>query len=160
MNDIEAMNFAIEQAEIAFAKNEVPVGAVLLYDGVIIARAHNEVEMRQDASAHAEMLCLSRATQHLKKWRLQGAILYSTLEPCTMCAGAIMQHRLKKVVWGASDLRQGAYGSWIDVSKRIHPIHQVEVAGGVLADASTNLLKSFFQKRRMECPYTKDYLMK
>lgn len=151
MNDAEAMKLALRQAEIAYEKGEVPVGAVLLLEGQIIAAAHNEVEMSQDAAAHAEMLCLRRAAQTLSGWRLTSCTLYCTLEPCTMCAGALIQHRVKKVIWGAHDLRQGAYGSWIDLRQKEHPIHQLEVEGGLLADESAQLLRAFFQERRSEC---------
>jgi tRNA(adenine34) deaminase len=160
MTDIEAMQLALDQARISFERGEVPVGAVLLLDGELIASAHNEVEALQDASAHAEMLCLRRSTQKLKSWRLLGATLYCTLEPCTMCAGAMILHRLKRVVWGAPDVRQGAHGSWVDLHKANHPIHTLEVERGILAEESAQLLKSFFQMRREECVSSKNYLMR
>jgi len=158
MSDLEAMRLALDQAKIAFEKGEVPVGAVLLLNGELIASAHNEVEGLQDASAHAELLCLRRAAQNLKRWRLLGATLYCTLEPCAMCAGAMYLYRLKRVVWGAPDLRQGAHGSWIDLRAANHPIHALEVESGLLAVESAQLMKGFFQKRRGECASTKNCL--
>lgn len=150
--DEEYMQRALEQARLAFAAGEVPVGAVLVHQGSVIAEAHNEVEGRQDASAHAEVLCLQRGAQKLSNWRLQEAVLYCTLEPCTMCAGAFFLYRLKRVVWGAPDLRHGAHGSWIDVRQERHPIHELEVSSGILKEECGDLMRAFFQKRRTECP--------
>ncbi len=139
---------AIKQAEIAFASAEVPVGCVITFENKIIAKAHNQVEMLKDATAHAEMICLTQASSYLNDWRLQEATLYTTLEPCIMCAGAIILSRVKRVVYSAKDLRIGANGSFINVFEKDHPIHNVEIVGGVLEDISSNLLKKFFQKRR------------
>lgn len=152
--DEEFMRRALDQARLAFAAGEVPVGAVLVLQGTIIAEAHNEVEGKQDASAHAEILCLQRGAQKLGNWRLQEAILYCTLEPCTMCAGAFFLYRLKRVVWGAPDLRHGAHGSWIDVRQERHPTHELEVSSGILREECGDLMRAFFQKRRMVCPTT------
>lgn len=148
MTDSEAMLLALEQARIAYDLGEVPVGAVIILGGQVIASAHNEVERAQDASAHAEMLAMRRAAFALKNWRLQEATLYCTLEPCSMCAGSMILHRLKKVVWAAPDLRQGAHGSWIDLRAKSHPIHNVDVDFGLMANVSAKLLRSFFQKQR------------
>src|SRR3990172_2440938 len=104
------MHEAIAEAKAAFAKGEVPVGAVLVKEGVVIARAHNLVESASDATAHAEMLCLKKGADFLKNWRLLGATLYCTLEPCPMCAGAMIHSRLERLVWGAPDVRCGAHG--------------------------------------------------
>jgi len=148
MTDEEAMLLALQQAKIAYDKGEVPIGAVLVLRGEPIALAHNEVEALNDASAHAEMLAIRRASQKLKNWRLQDSTLYCTLEPCPMCAGSMILHRVKRVVWGAPDLRQGAHGSWIDMTMKSHPIHNVEVDFGLFANESAKLLRSFFQKQR------------
>lgn len=142
------MREALEEAKIAFSKDEVPVGAILVSDGQIIARAHNLVESLQDATAHAEILCLQRASAHLLNWRLLKTTLYITLEPCCMCVGAILLSRVSRVVWGAPDLRQGADGSWVSVLSHRHPIHNVEVARGVLAQESAQLMKDFFKNKR------------
>lgn len=142
------MREALEEAKIAFSKDEVPVGAVLVADGQIIARAHNLVESLQDATAHAEILCLQRGSAQLANWRLLNTTLYVTLEPCSMCAGAILLSRVGRVVWGAPDLRQGADGSWVSLLSQYHPIHNVEVERGILAQESAQLMKDFFKNKR------------
>lgn len=138
------MKVALEEAEIAFEKNEVPVGAVLVYKDQIISRAHNQVESLQDATAHAEMLCLRKAASTLGNWRLLDSTLYCTLQPCLMCAGAIILSRVGRLVWGAPDLRHGA-----DLTHFLsHPIHKVDVCQGILGESSSLLLKKFFQRCR------------
>jgi len=144
------MHLAIKEAKKAYQMGEVPVGAVLVCNNEVIARAHNLVETRQDASAHAELLCISKASKNLNNWRLLNATLYSTLEPCSMCAGGIFLSRVGTVVWGAPDLRHGANGSWINLFEPTHPTHQVKTRKGVLADLSCELMKSFFQNRRCQ----------
>jgi tRNA(adenine34) deaminase len=146
------MREALEEARKAFDKGEVPVGAVLVVDGKIVARAHNLVETLQDSSAHAEMLCLKDGAKVLGNWRLLNATLYSTLEPCCMCTGAIFLSRVKVVVWGAPDLRQGADGSWVSLMNGSHPIHNPSIRRHVLVNESAQLLRDFFkQKRQKEC---------
>lgn len=142
------MREALLEAQKGFDTGEVPVGAVLVYQGEILARAHNRVEERQDASAHAEILCLRAGAEKLGNWRLQGAVLYCTLEPCAMCAGAMILARLDALVWGAPDLRHGAHGSWTNLLDKPHPIHQLTVRRNVLAEESARLMKTFFQQRR------------
>lgn len=142
------MRAALEEASQAFAKDEVPIGAVLVYNGEIIARAHNQVESLQDATAHAEILCLRQASKKLNNWRLLESTLYTTLEPCSMCAGALILSRVKNLVWGAPDIRQGAGGSWVDLLNIPHPIHNLSIKQGVLADESARLMKEFFQNKR------------
>lgn len=144
------MRAALEQAMIAFQKGEVPVGAVLVHKGEIIARCHNQVESRKDPTAHAELLCLQEGAKVLDNWRLLDAILYVTLEPCAMCTGALYSSRIKEVVYGAPDHRQGALGSWVNLRDRPHEIHNFVVKKGVCAEESAFLLKDFFQKRRQE----------
>jgi tRNA(adenine34) deaminase len=146
--DEEYMQQALLEAQKAFIKNEVPVGAVAVFKGEIIARAHNEVETLQDASAHAELLCLKRAAEVLGGWRLLGVTLYSTLEPCCLCAGAIFSFRIERVVWAAPDIRLGADGSWMPILSSSHPLHKVEVQRGVLSEPSAQLLREFFRKQR------------
>jgi len=146
--DEEYMKVALEEARIAFSKDEVPVGAVLVYNGEIIARAHNQVETLRDASAHAELLCLKEGARILKNWRLLKTTLYTTLEPCSMCAGALLLSRVEVVVWGAPDLRQGAGGSWVDLLSKEHPIHNLNIRTGVLADEAARMMKEFFQNKR------------
>jgi len=144
------MRAALKEAKKAFDRDEVPVGAVIVHEGKIIARGHNQVELLQDATAHAEMLCLTSAASELKNWRLQGATLYCTLEPCLMCAGAMFSSRIAKLVWGAKDLRLGANGSWVDIFSQKHPLHKIEVEGGVLEAECSAIMQEFFQMVRMK----------
>lgn len=144
------MQLAIEEAKKAYDKGEVPVGAVLVWNNEVIARAHNLVETRKDASAHAELLCMAAGAEKLNNWRLLNTTLYSTLEPCSMCAGAMLLSRIGTLVWGAPDLRHGAHGSWINVLDQPHPTHRIEVRKGVLADVCSDLMRSFFQNRRLK----------
>ncbi|HEU63879.1 MAG TPA: nucleoside deaminase [Chlamydiae bacterium] len=139
---------ALKEAKKAFDIDEVPVGCVLVHDNRIIARGHNQVEKLTDATAHAEMICLTSGSAHFNDWRLEDTTLYTTLEPCIMCAGAIINARVKRVVYSAKDLRVGANGSFIDVFKKKHPIHVVEIISGVLEEISSDLLREFFQKAR------------
>lgn len=142
------MQEALLEAKKAFLEEEVPVGAVIVRENLVIGAGHNRVESLKDATAHAEILALKSASQSMGDWRLLDTTLYVTLEPCVMCAGAIMQSRVKRVVFGAKDLRLGANGSFVDLFKEKHPMHQVVIEGGVLAEESSALLKTFFQKRR------------
>lgn len=139
---------ALKQAWKAFINNEVPIGAVLVHEGKIIARGYNQVELLRDATAHAEMLCITAGEAELNNWRLENTILYTTVEPCSMCAGAILLTRIPVLVWGAPDLRHGAHGSWVDLFEPIHPTHQVEVRKGVFQEICGQLLKDFFQIQR------------
>ncbi|PCI94271.1 tRNA-specific adenosine deaminase [Candidatus Aerophobetes bacterium] len=149
-DDSSYMKLALKQAKIAYKKNEVPVGSVLVCDGIILAKSHNLVEVMKDATAHAEMLCIKKASQMLGSWRLLGTTLYTTLEPCSMCYGAIMLSRVKRVVFAAKDIRHGACGSWVDLSKEKHPTHVLEINSGLYEDEASSLMKEFFQKRRHE----------
>ena len=142
------MSKALLQAEKAFDVDEVPVGAVLVYNNQIIARGHNQVEMLKDATAHAEMLCLTSGASYLNNWRLKGTTLYCTLEPCCMCAGAIMLARVERLVWGAKDLRLGSNGSYMDVFAQKHPFHEIKISSGVKEEEASLLMKSFFTKKR------------
>ena len=142
------MEEALKEARLAFEKDEVPVGAIIVVGGQIVARAHNLVESIRDATAHAERLVLSRASEALGRWRLNDATLYCTLEPCAMCAGALLSARVGCLVWGAPDLRLGANGSWIDLFAQKHPMHSLEVRSGVLAKESAALMQLFFTQKR------------
>ncbi|OJU82257.1 MAG: tRNA-specific adenosine deaminase [Chlamydia sp. 32-24] len=144
---------ALKQAWKAYQENEVPVGAVLVQNGQVIARGYNQVEKLIDATAHAEMLCLTSAESALNNWRLLETTLYITIEPCAMCAGAILLTRVSRLVWGAPDIRHGANGSWVDLFEKKHPTHQIEIKKGVLENYAAALLKEFFQKRRSEKRY-------
>ncbi len=149
-DDERFMVEALKQAWKAFEAREVPVGAVLVRDGRIIARGYNQVEMLNDATAHAEMLCLSAGAGAMDQWRLTEATLYCTVEPCSMCAGAMLLTRIKRLVWGAPDLRHGANGSWVDLFAKKHPTHTLEIQCGVLGELAAMLLKQFFEQRRSE----------
>ena len=148
--DEEFMQEALLEAKKAFEKEEVPVGAVAVYEGRIIARAHNLVESSKDASAHAEILCLREAARVLGRWRLFGVTLYSSLEPCCLCAGALLSFRADRLVWGAPDIRQGADGSFVHILSIPHPMHKIAIRRDVLSEPSKNLMRAFFQKRRRE----------
>jgi len=152
MNPIELdrqfMQQALEQAQLAALAGEVPVGAVLVRDGLVISRAFNKPISDHDPSAHAEILALRQAAMADENYRLPGATLYVTLEPCTMCAGAILHARLDRIVYGATDPKTGAAGSVLDVfsSKQIN--HQTSVEGGVMGEECGQLLRDFFKERR------------
>jgi tRNA(adenine34) deaminase len=149
MEDEHFMKVALENAKKAFELNEVPVGAVLVYQEKIIAQGYNQVEMAQDATSHAEINCIREAQQVLHNWRLNDCTLYTTLEPCLMCFGALTLSRVKKIVYGAKDLRHGACGGCFNLIEQAHPIHVIEVVGGVLKDEAALMLKDFFKKVRV-----------
>jgi len=149
-DDERFMIEALKEAWKAFQKEEVPVGAVLVHEGRIIARGHNQVEMLKDATAHAEMLCITAGEGAMENWRLANTTLYCTMEPCSMCAGAMLLSRIPVLVWGAPDLRHGANGSWIDLFDKPHPMHAMTIKRGVLEEFSAILMRDFFQKRREE----------
>ena len=148
MNDIAAMRLALDEARRAAAHSDVPVGAVVMHDGKMIASACNEREMRNDPTAHAELLALRGAADHLGSWRLDGCTLYVTLEPCTMCAGAIINSRISTLVFGAADLKAGAIGSLYNFATDPRLNHEPVVRHGVLAEESSALLQDFFAARR------------
>ncbi|MCB1119429.1 MAG: tRNA adenosine(34) deaminase TadA, partial [Chlamydiia bacterium] len=128
--DEKFMLEALKEAKKAYREKEVPVGAVLVHEGRIIARGYNQVEMLSDATAHAEMLCLTAAESALENWRLLKTTLYCTLEPCMMCAGAMLLTRIERLVWGAPDRRHGVDGSWLDLFTEKHPTHQIAITRG------------------------------
>jgi len=141
---------ALKEADRAYHKKEVPIGAVLVFEGRVIARGHNQVESLRDATAHAEMICLTAGSEALGAWRLSGTTLYCTVEPCSMCAGAMLLARIDRLVWGAPDLRHGANGSWVNLLAQEHPTHSIDVTSGVLAEPAALLMRTFFQERRRE----------
>jgi tRNA(adenine34) deaminase len=142
------MEAAIEQARRAAGAGDVPIGAVIVHDGVIIAAAGNRREADLDPTAHAEILAIREAAGVLGGWRLPGTTLYVTLEPCAMCAGAIVLARIPRVVFGAKDAKAGAAGSVLDVLAEPELNHHPQVTGGVLADQCGRLLTGFFAARR------------
>lgn len=142
------MQVALRQAQMAFEQGEVPIGAVIVHNGQVIAAAHNEREQNNDPTAHAEILVIQRAAKVLESWRLMDTTLYVTLEPCPMCAGAIMQSRIKQLVYGAMDIKGGATGSVMNVLDYTLWNHRVDVVAGVLEDECKDILKLFFKKLR------------
>ncbi|NLF66640.1 MAG: tRNA adenosine(34) deaminase TadA [Chloroflexi bacterium] len=142
------MRLALEQAAQAAALGEVPVGAIAVYDGRIIGAGYNRKESDQDPTAHAEMIALRQAAGYLRNWRLIGVTLYATLEPCPMCAGAMIQARLERLVYGAPDTRFGAGGTIVDVLGEPRFNHLVAVTTGVLEEEAAELLQGFFRRLR------------
>ncbi len=149
-DDEKFMLEALKEAWKAFRAEEVPIGAVLVYKGRIIAKGYNQVEILRDATAHAEMLCITAGEAALENWRLAETTLYCTVEPCSMCAGAMLLSRVPQLVWGTADLRHGANGSWVNLFEKPHPMHTIAIRSGVLQDYCASLMKGFFQKRREE----------
>ena len=148
MDDEFWMRQALDQAAAALELGEVPVGAVAVLDGSVVGRGFNRKESDQDPTAHAEMIALRQAAAALGNWRLIGVTLYCTLEPCPMCAGAMIQGRLARLVYGARDTRYGADGTVLDVLGRPEFNHRVAVTRGVLADEAGQLLQAFFRQLR------------
>jgi tRNA(adenine34) deaminase len=146
--DEHFMALAIREAQRALEHDDVPVGAVLVRDGEVLSSAHNERELRADPTAHAEMLALREGTRALGDWRALECVLYVTLEPCAMCAGAIVLARVPRVVFAASDPKAGAAGSVLDILAQPQLNHRPEVSSGLLAGASSELLRTFFATRR------------
>jgi tRNA(adenine34) deaminase len=142
------MRLALREAERALEHEDVPIGCVVTHGGEVIAAAPNERELRGDPTAHAEILALREAAERLGTWRLLDTVLYVTLEPCAMCAGAIVLSRVPRVIYGALDPKAGAAGSVLDVLAEPRLNHRPEVAGGLLADESAALLQEFFATRR------------
>jgi tRNA(adenine34) deaminase len=144
------MSAALKEAAAAYKQNEVPVGAVIVKGDVVIAKAHNQVEMLQDPTAHAEIIAVGAAANHLGSWRLKGCTLYVTLEPCPMCAGAIVLSRLDRIVFGAYDPKMGACTTLCNVVQDERLNHRVEIIAGVMDDDAKLLLREFFEKQRVD----------
>lgn len=144
------MQMALQQADLAARSDEVPVGAVIVREGSIIAAAHNQREMLRDPTAHAEMIAITQAAEAVGGWRLEDCILYVTLEPCPMCAGAILQARIPVVVFGALDPKAGAVSSLYEMLNDTRLNHRCEVVSGVLQDRCGQILTEFFRQRRAE----------
>jgi len=149
-NDEYFMREALRQAQKAYAADEVPVGAVVVRAGKIIARSHNQVELHKDATAHAEMLALTQAEAAVGDWRLIDCDLYVTKEPCTMCAGALVLTRIRRVIFGCTDPVAGSAGSVINLLQMPDFNHRCDIASGVLQDECATILQDFFRRRRDE----------
>jgi len=143
------MREALGVARQASKKGEVPVGAIIVREGIVLARSHNLREQSKDPTAHAELLAIRAASECVGDWRLAGSTLYVTLEPCPMCAGAIVLARVRRVVYGASDPKSGAAGTLFNLLQDSRLNHQVDVVKGVLIEESVSLLQSFFKERRL-----------
>jgi tRNA(adenine34) deaminase len=142
------MRLAIREAERALEHDDVPIGAVVVHEGEVVGAGHNERELRQDPTAHAEVLALRQAATALGSWRVLDSVLYVTLEPCAMCAGAIVLARVPRVVYGTDDLKAGAAGSVLDILRHPRLNHRPELAGGLLGAECAALLTDFFGTRR------------
>ena len=142
------MRLALREAERATEHDDVPIGAVVVHDGEVIGTGHNERELREDPTAHAEVIALREAARRLGTWRILESVLYVTLEPCAMCAGAIVLARVPRVVYAAADPKAGAAGSVLDVLGEPRLNHRPEVAAGLLAEEAGDLLRAFFADRR------------
>lgn len=151
------MEQALKEAEKAYKKLEVPVGAVIVKDGKIIAKGHNQKETKTDTTKHAEIIAIQKASKKLKSWRLTDCEMYVTLEPCTMCAGAIINSRIKKIYIGAMDEKTGVAGSVLNIFEDYTFNHKVEIEKGIKKEECENILKQFFKelrkikKRRKKC---------
>lgn len=150
--DLSYIREALRQAEKASAADEVPVGAVVVREGKIIARAYNQVELLKDATAHAEMLALTQAEAAVADWRLADCDLYVTKEPCVMCAGAIVHTRIRRVIFGCSDPRSGGAGGIINLLQHPALNHHCEITAGVLQSECASILQDFFRKKRAQEP--------
>ena len=148
MQDEHYMQLALAEALAAFEENEVPVGAVIVHRSAVIAAAHNQREQLQDPTAHAEMIAITQAAALLGSWRLEDCTLYVTLEPCPMCAGAIVQARIPFVVYGATDRKAGAVTTLYQLLDDMRLNHRCEVRSGILADQCAELLREFFRRQR------------
>jgi tRNA(adenine34) deaminase len=148
MTDLDAMNAALAQARLAAEGGEVPIGAVMVYQGEIIAHAQNSVLRHVDPTAHAEILAMRTAAKAIGNYRLAGCTLYVTLEPCAMCAGAMVHARIDRLVFGAADPKAGACGSALSVLNHPKLNHQIVVEQGIAAEDSAELLRGFFRERR------------
>jgi tRNA(adenine34) deaminase len=147
-SDSDFMRQALSEAQAAFDKDEVPVGAVVVFEGRVVGRGHNAKEVSADPTAHAEMLALRQAALALGRWRLSGCTVFATLEPCPMCMGAMWSARIDRLVYGCADPKGGAAESLFTLGDDPRLNHRFQVQGGLLADEAAALLKAFFKKRR------------
>ena len=142
------MREALREAKKAFERDEVPVGAIIVYKGTIVARAHNQIKMLKDPTAHAEMIAITQAANYLKNERLIDCSMYVTIEPCSMCAGALVLARIRSLFFAANDPKAGACGSIVDLVNHKGLNHKVKVKKGILEDEASLFIKEFFKKKR------------
>lgn len=150
MDDVTGMRLALQEAEKALQFGDVPIGAIAVLGGQIIGRGHNRREADQDPTAHAEMIAIRQAAAAIGQWRLDGVTLYCTLEPCAMCAGAMVLARLPRLVYAAIDPKAGAGGSIVDLLRHPRLNHRVDVEGGLLADEAAEQIRAFFRGLRAQ----------
>jgi len=143
------MKLALHEASKAFQEDEVPIGAVIVKEGKIISQAHNMRETLKDPTAHAEIIAIKKASEVLEAWRLIDCELYVTIEPCPMCAGAIVLSRIKRLIYGAPDLKAGACGSVMDIVRNPSLNHRVEVTSGILEQECSSIMKNYFRQKRI-----------
>jgi tRNA(adenine34) deaminase len=148
LNDDYYMGLALNEAQKAFAIGEVPIGAVLVMDGQVVASGYNMRESWHDATAHAEMIAIREACQKLKRWRLTGLTLYVTIEPCPMCAGALVMSRIDRLVYGSADVKAGAIDSLFNIAQNEALNHRMVVVSGIRTDECTQIMQDFFRQRR------------
>lgn len=147
--DIYYMQLALREAKKALLKDEVPVGAVIVKDGQVIAKGHNLRESKQKTCSHAEIIAITKANKKLASWRLPGTTIYITIEPCSMCAGAILWSRIDRIVYGAKDIKGGALGSSYNLFDVPNINHRPTIKGGVLEEECQSIIKKFFKNKRM-----------
>jgi len=148
--DLRYMRMALSQAEIAEANGDVPIGAVIVYENRVVAKAYNQRQQLNDPTAHAEIIALTQAAEAVGNWRLEGCTIYVTLEPCPMCAGALVLARIDRLVFGTDDPKAGACGSLYNIAQVARLNHRVEITSGVLMEECKSQLQAFFQRRRQE----------
>lgn len=151
-NDDYFMRIAIEQAKIAEENGDVPIGAIIVYENQIIGKAYNQREQLKDPTAHAEIIALTQAAAFLESWRLNGCTMYVTLEPCPMCAGALVLARIDRLVYGCDDPKTGAVKSLYNIVQDERLNHRLEVSTGILEKECSQLLQNFFEQRRKKSP--------
>ena len=150
MNDYNWMQHTLKEAELALANADVPIAALAVLDGKIIGRGYNRREADGDPTAHAEMIAIQQAAQYIGHWRLEGVTLYCTLEPCAMCAGAMVLARLPRLVYATTDPKAGCAGSIMDIIRHPQLNHQVEVTAGIMADEAAEQIRAFFRQLRAQ----------
>ncbi len=155
-SDTELMQIAIKEAKIAEENDDVPIGAIIVYQNQIIGRAYNQREQLQDPTAHAEIIALTQAAAFLESWRLHGCTMYVTLEPCTMCAGALVLARIDRLVYGCDDSKTGAVKSLYNIVSDQRLNHIIDVTSGVLAEECSLILQNFFKQKRTGNPPDKE----
>jgi len=146
------MAVALKEAATAFERDEVPVGAAIVHKGQVIARAHNQIKMLKDPTAHAEMIAITQAAAHLKNERLNDCDMYVTIEPCPMCAGAMVLARIKNLYYAAKDPKSGAAGSVVNIAEHNSLNHRIKVTPGILREEASSLIREFFKKKRQSSP--------